>query len=79
MAQHTTFRGYAQLPRYQYHNFAHVPVQYSTVPLYAAPPVHPAFDPPTDHPVENDEEKAAEAEGESLHTESDGSLAGNFS
>ncbi|KAL9019878.1 MAG: hypothetical protein Q9185_002820 [Variospora sp. 1 TL-2023] len=62
MAHRPPFRGYAQLPRYQYQSFAHAPVHYSTVPLYDAPPAHPPFEPPTDHPVEKDEEEAPETE-----------------
>lgn len=62
MAQRSSFRGYAQLARYQYQNLAHAPVQYSTVALYDVPPAHPHFEPPTDHPVEKDEEEAPETE-----------------
>lgn len=70
------FRGYANLPRYQYHDFKHGPVQYSTVPLFAAPPAHPTLEPPTDHPVEKDEEEPAKGTEESPLAEASDSPAG---
>ncbi|KAL8940124.1 MAG: hypothetical protein Q9211_002430, partial [Gyalolechia sp. 1 TL-2023] len=70
------FRGYANLPRYQYHDFKHSPVQYSSIPLYAAPPAHPQFEPPTNHPVEKDEGEPAESTEESPPAEADDSRAG---
>lgn len=78
MAQRPSFRGYAQLARYQYHSFVHVPVQYSTVPLFAAPPAHPPFEPPTNHPVEKDENEVTKDAEESPPAESNDSPTGRI-
>lgn len=78
MAQRPNFRGYAKLSPYQYHTFGQAPVQYSTVPLYAAPPVHPHLEPPTDHPVEKEEEEPVK-DAEESPTESTDSPGGNIS
>lgn len=72
------FRGYAQLPRYQYHNVAHTSVQYSTVPVFAEPPAHPTLEPPTDHPVEKDEEEPSKAEEQDQSADNIESPAGSI-
>lgn len=73
------FRGYANLERYQYHDFTKKPLQYSHVPLYDRPPEHPVFEPPTDHPVEKEESQVAEDKEQPPHPESIDSATGIFS
>lgn len=67
------------MERYQYHDFTKNPLQYSYMPLYDRPPDHPAFEPPTDHPVEKEEPQEAQDEEEPPPPESSDSAAGIYS
>ncbi|KAL8965180.1 MAG: hypothetical protein Q9183_003990 [Haloplaca sp. 2 TL-2023] len=58
------FRGYAVLPRYQYHDVRSSSLQFSSGPLYDRPPDPPVFEPPTNHPFDKAEGDVSPAEDE---------------